>query len=607
MAVERMSRRGEPRIGRPRHTRVGLWPVVAVLSVLLAPLVVRASHPSPAVAAETGPTVVLDPVGPFVDGQEVNVEISGALDHGQVRAAQCVAASETCREETVADLPDTGSTVVSLWVVALMEASGGQVDCRVVPGCELEVVVEEFGPAGTSVHRLPLPFDPAAPLRPLPSVSVTPTTGLTLGEVVQVEAAGLDPWLDPVPVAQCRADDVGLDGCDLVHSIAATHSGTGDLSTDWGVGTLVQTAGGDVDCRTAPGACALVVGVRVPPDDTSRPVAVPLTFDPLAEAGYPTPQAVPPPIAPPVVTPPPPDPSLLAGRRYLDAVFDGVEAVRDVVIWEQAPAIEGSEALVGDISIDILMPAGDTAPARPVVLASPGEGFEALVARGYVVVTQDLRTIAAGSAEQIALAQQQGVVDRSAAVRWLRAHAAEYRLHPDAIVVAGASFRGAVALSMAWGRDDAGETYEWPFSWGDDPGPVTVPDLVDVGPVHPDQPDTVAAAVAHSATFPPELLDPGERPAILHNGVSDDIIAFEQAERTCDTALATGVTCEIWAYDTGHTIAGEDRQIADDRTALFLYEHVLEPAGLTNGSVAPPPPAIPTAARPTTATPGFTG
>ncbi len=102
------------------------------------------------------------------------------------------------------------------------------------------------------------------------------------------------------------------------------------------------------------------------------------------------------------------------------------------------------------LSLDICSPADTTGSPFPVIMLIHGGGWrsgdrsqelpmaEALAERGYAAVTVEYRL----SAEARYPA---GVHDLKTALRWIRAHAAEYRLHPDRIAVMGGSAGGTLA------------------------------------------------------------------------------------------------------------------------------------------------------------------
>ncbi|MGH7133049.1 MAG: alpha/beta hydrolase fold domain-containing protein [Phycisphaerales bacterium] len=123
----------------------------------------------------------------------------------------------------------------------------------------------------------------------------------------------------------------------------------------------------------------------------------------------------------------------------------GVTAKKDVVYAE-----------VGErkLKIDLFLPGGEdgkTASPRPVVLWIHGGGWEGgskdrapgteLLKRGYILASVEYRLTGVASFP----AQ---IYDCKGAVRWLRAHAAEYNIDPARVGVWGASAGGHLAALM---------------------------------------------------------------------------------------------------------------------------------------------------------------
>ena len=269
------------------------------------------------------------------------------------------------------------------------------------------------------------------------------------------------------------------------------------------------------------------------------------------------------------------------GVRYLDLVFEDVETVRDVVYWPDAPPLaEGGNAPAEDLTMDLHLPAGDTATERPVIIAlESGRGswlVEDFVRRGYVVAVPSVRGRPNTPDLAALLDTRQGLVDGAAAVRWLRANAGTYGLHPDAVAASGVSGAGILALTLAWGQSNSPEVTELDLF-----GVVTVPlpGEPDFGDHLLDQPSTIAAAFPLVAWFPPELVDAGEPPVILFNGTRDGTYPFEAVEQICPAAHAVGVTCKFRPFQAGHSLGQFDSVISEE-AAAFLYEQMLSPLGV---------------------------
>lgn len=102
------------------------------------------------------------------------------------------------------------------------------------------------------------------------------------------------------------------------------------------------------------------------------------------------------------------------------------------------------------LSLDICSPVDTAGSPYPVVMLIHGGGWrsgdrshelpmaEALAERGYAAVAVEYRLSAEAS-------YPAGLHDLKTAIRWIRAHAAEYGLHPDRIAVMGGSAGGTLA------------------------------------------------------------------------------------------------------------------------------------------------------------------
>ena len=229
--------------------------------------------------------------------------------------------------------------------------------------------------------------------------------------------------------------------------------------------------------------------------------------------------------------------------------------------------------------LDLYLP-GDPATAgaarktRPLVIWVHGGGWEAgskhdcpakpLVARGYAVASIGYRL----SSQAVFPAQ---IEDCKAAVRWLRAHAAEYGIDPTRIGAWGASAGGhLVALlgTTAGTRQfDVGGDLGQPSAvqcvldwfgpadllhWGDPPftavmdSPNTALARLLGGPVH------THVELARSAS-PVSFVDKSSAPFLIMHGDHDNTVPLQQSEEL-DTALRkAGVesTCKV-VFGAGH-------------------------------------------------------
>jgi acetyl esterase/lipase len=348
-----------------------------------------------------------------------------------------------------------------------------------------------------------------------PTVGVTPTSGLVSGDMVTVVGSGYRP-ADRVGISQCGADQRWV--CSDLGALRA--DGQGDLRGTVPVADRLGTWLGDVDCRVAPGACELVIGV-----DAGEVAFVPLDF---AAPGPPL-------------------------GRYLDHGFE-VEVERDVV-YRTAVDRHGDAV---DLVLDLYRPAGDTAVDRPAVVWLHGGFFESghrrsmevyardLAARGYLSASVQYRL---RPRSEMAAAIGDALEDAAAAVGWLRDHAGELGIDGAAIAVGGYSAGGVTAHNLAYGPDAT------------------------MGERSP-----VAAAISVAGLRSVGVPEPGEPPLLAFHGSEDLVVPYAAGRAGCDDVRAASLVCELVTWEgAGHEIPSE-RQVSD-RTAAFLAEHLLAPLG----------------------------
>lgn len=238
-------------------------------------------HFDPDAPLAPAPVLLAAPETGLVDGQVVAVTGSGFQPESFVALQQCTAdALDTrgCTWRGYADTDATGSFSTKVSVLAAFEAAGGtRVNCRSAPGrCQLVAGrVGDPGEAGV----VPLVFDPSAPLRPPPVLTVEPATDLVDGQVVTLTGTGFLPFDDDITVAQCRARWDGPDDCDTA-SVYSQVAEDGTFTVTLALDAVLRTDGGEVDCRTASQGCVVVVGDLY--GDSGDLAEAPLAFDPDA-------------------------------------------------------------------------------------------------------------------------------------------------------------------------------------------------------------------------------------------------------------------------------------------------------------------------------------
>jgi poly(3-hydroxybutyrate) depolymerase len=156
--------------------------------------------------------------------------------------------------------------------------------------------------------------------------------------------------------------------------------------------------------------------------------------------------------------------SAAAPIRYQDKVFTNATVTSDIVYGSNYNP-DGSPIT---LKLDLYQPSGDTAHARPLVIYMFGGGFavgsktdgdmvllsQTMAKRGYVAASIQYRIdpalISVKPADGVARAAFRGMQDAKAAVRFLRAHKAEYRIDDTRILIGGCSAGAFIALQVAF-------------------------------------------------------------------------------------------------------------------------------------------------------------
>lgn len=335
--------------------------------------------------------------------------------------------------------------------------------------------------------------------------------------------------------------------------------------------------------------------------------------------------------------------------RYFEPVFDEITITRDDIQYREAMNSSGQ---IETLRLDVYEPAGDTAEVRPLIVLVHGGYFkygshdeeaygagpgvaQTFTDLGYVVASVGYRlrpgpemplTDVSQAPPDVVQQYEDAVLDAhddvAAAIGWLREHAAELRIDPDAIVPHGVSAGGIIAWNLAWLPGSSAR-----------PDPVGVPAAI-----------SVAALPWESSLITGEpwaAASPGDAPVLAYNGTLDPIMKYDEfVTPACSRAAAVGVRCELVTFEgLGHPAVGGEDPFTDrfwanlDTTLRFLAEEVLIPLGYVDAMPTPddppaplpptdltppsspsspgttPPDATPTArpARPVSADPTYTG
>jgi acetyl esterase/lipase len=218
--------------------------------------------------------------------------------------------------------------------------------------------------------------------------------------------------------------------------------------------------------------------------------------------------------------------------RYRDVVFAEV-VVSGPIPYRQAVNVTGA---LETLTLDLYQPAADTEARRPAIIWIHGGGFRPgndkrqkyIVAvatefakRGFVSVAPDYRVRAEVGPDRMP-ALKDALEDCRAALGWVRAHAAEYRIDSSRIALGGGSAGGMIAVNLAAteGRASGGTTGVFALVdlWGSPPPSLRV---AEIGPAFP--------------------------PTVIVHGTADELVPFSQSEQLAAELKAHGVAHELRA------------------------------------------------------------
>ena len=246
--------------------------------------------------------------------------------------------------------------------------------------------------------------------------------------------------------------------------------------------------------------------------------------------------------------------------RYRDSIFTSVDTTTDVT-YGKAARISGS---LQTLKLDVYQPTGDTVTKRPAIVWVHGGGFKngdkdspeivdqakVFAKMGYVNVSIDYR-LSSGCApftQECIQGIEMAYHDAQAAVRFLRANAATYKVDPDRIAVGGSSAGGITAYNVAYGSENVGHS--------GNPGPSS----------------KVQAAVSLSGASLTTAPAKGDPPTMDFHGDADGVVPLTWNDSTVADATKAKLIAErtVWAGD-GHVPYTKHRQQILDETRNFLY------------------------------------
>ena len=265
--------------------------------------------------------------------------------------------------------------------------------------------------------------------------------------------------------------------------------------------------------------------------------------------------------------------------------------VPDDVAFE--PGVEYADPDGQHLKLDLARPKAGDGPF-PAVVCIHGGGFRAgsresydalcvrLAQKGYVAVTVSYRL---APKYQFPAA----VHDTKAAVRWVRANAARYKVDPDRVGATGGSAGGHLAQFL-------GVTAEVKEFEGDGGNPGVSSRVACVVNVYGPSDFTKSygksvdaaevlplflggnletARRAHVRASPLSWVTPNAAPTLCIHGTEDKYVAHEQAVWLVDRLKASAVEAELLTLPgAGHGFKGKDAEAADAAMLAFFDRHL---------------------------------
>jgi acetyl esterase/lipase len=254
--------------------------------------------------------------------------------------------------------------------------------------------------------------------------------------------------------------------------------------------------------------------------------------------------------------------------RYRDQVFNNVTVTHDLQ-YGSAPDANGNPVA---LKLDLYQPTGDTQTKRPALVWVHGGSFccgdktspeivdeaNTFAKLGYVAVSINYRLLApAGScsgstagSSACTTAALEAKHDAQAAVRWLRANAAKYRIDPTRIGIGGSSAGAITATLVGLFSEDTGSSG------------------------NPGYPSTVGAFMSLSGGLPGGLFaGAGDAPGLLFHGTADPVVPFQWSVDTAVKMLNAGVPAFLEQFDgAGHVPYAQNRDQILTQSDYFFYD-----------------------------------
>lgn len=200
------------------------------------------------------PSLAAEPATDLIDDQQVVLTGERFVPEEAV-VYQCPAGftdpRDECRFDDLADFQPDGTLSERERVRTVLHNEAGDVDCRTTD-CVFAVV----GSDGRTIASVALAFDPDAPLKPPPVLTVTPSTGLVDGQAVVVEGEHFSSNWHGI-ILECPVDREDDFDCSLDYDLVRfpTADADGHFRITFEVAAEIRSNGETLDCRVD--ACAL--------------------------------------------------------------------------------------------------------------------------------------------------------------------------------------------------------------------------------------------------------------------------------------------------------------------------------------------------------------
>lgn len=256
-----------------------------------------------------------------------------------------------------------------------------------------------------------------------------------------------------------------------------------------------------------------------------------------------------------------------AQTRYIDEVFPAVDVEQNVV-YGSAPNNQGQTV---ELRLDLYQPQGDTEARRPALIVVHGGGFAVgskndfsvvdvatrMARTGYVTASIQYRLLAGTGCggqptvpAECVTAARAAQHDAQAAVRWMRANAAAYRIDVGRIAMSGFSAGAVTSLLVGTFSEDAGDSGNPGYS------------------------SSIRSAVSYCGGLPTnDTITPGDAPAIFFHGTNDTTVPYGWAQSNHEAMRALGIPTELHSFPgQGHCVPyPQERDFILGATRSFLY------------------------------------